>query len=189
MSSAERAVQAPLPVPAEQVDIGVLLALNTANEIKTAPLDMQGLRSLLASSWRSIAVGQGEAVVIAMDHRSAYASPNFQWFKARHDRFAYIDRIIVSEAARRRGLGRFLYEHVFDLARAEGLTRIGCEVNVIPPNPVSDAFHARLGFEEVGRADFPYVTTPDTTTRDMTTPDGIKMGGTKTVRYMERRLD
>lgn len=174
MSSADRPVDGPALVPAEQVDLAVLLALNTANETETAPLDAEGMRSLLASSWRSVAVGRGEAVVIAMNQGSAYGSPNFQWFKARHERFAYVDRVIVSEAVRGRGLGRFLYEHVFELARAEGLMRICCEVNLNPPNPVSDAFHARLGFEEVGRAEL---------------PDNTKTGGSKIVRYMERRLD
>lgn len=179
MSSGEDTIRGPklIPadlIPADRIDPQILLALNKANETETAPLDLAGLRDLLAASWRSIAAGRGEAVVIAMNQSSPYASPNFRWFKARHDRFAYVDRIIVSEAARGRGLARFLYEHVFDLARAEGLMRIGCEVNLIPPNPISDAFHARLGFEEVGRAEL---------------PDATKAGGTKTVRYMERRLD
>ena len=42
------------------------------------------------------------------------------------------------------------------LARPDVLSlRIGnraCEVNCDPPNPVSDAFHAALGFREIGRA-------------------------------------
>jgi hypothetical protein len=36
-----------------------------------------------------------------------------------------------------------------------GYTRVCCEVNVEPPNPGSDAFHANLGFEEIGRAFVP----------------------------------
>jgi uncharacterized protein len=155
-------------VAAESVDPAVLLALNTANQTETSELDPDSLQDLLAVSWRALAIGEGAALLIAMDQDSAYASPNFQWFKARHDRFAYVDRIIVGEAARGRGLARRLYEHLFDLARNEGHDRVGCEVNLNPPNPGSDAFHAKLGFKEVGQA--------------------VLYGGAKTVRYMEKPL-
>ena len=93
-------------VAAESVDPAVLLALNTANQTETSELDPDSLQDLLAVSWRALAIGEGAALLIAMDQDSAYASPNFQWFKARHDRFAYVDRIIVGEAARGRGLAR-----------------------------------------------------------------------------------
>lgn len=155
-------------VAAGSVDPALLLALNTANQTETSELDAEGLRDLLAASWQALAIGEGDALLIAMDQDSLYASPNFQWFKARHERFAYVDRIIVGEAARGRGLARRLYEHLFDLARDQGHDRIGCEVNLIPPNPGSDAFHARLGFREVGQA--------------------ALYGGAKTVRYMEKTL-
>ena len=68
--------------------------------------------------------------------------------------------------ARGRGLAQRLYEELFDAARAAGHVRIVCEVNSSPPNPASDAFHARLGFTEVGAADI--------------------HGGAKTVRYLMR---
>ncbi len=42
-----------------------------------------------------------------------------------------------------------------------------CEVNHAPPNPGSDAFHARMGFGEIGRA---------------------VLSGGKTVRYLRRPL-
>ncbi|MCR9176292.1 MAG: GNAT family N-acetyltransferase [Alphaproteobacteria bacterium] len=155
-------------VPADSLDPALLLALNTANQTETSELDADGLRDLLAVSWQALAIGRGDALLIAMDQDSAYSSPNFQWFKARHDRFAYVDRIIVDASARGRGLARHLYEHLFGLARSAGHDRIGCEVNLIPPNPGSDAFHARLGFEEVGQA--------------------VLYGGAKTVRYLEKPL-
>jgi uncharacterized protein len=44
-----------------------------------------------------------------------------------------------------------LYRDLFDEAAA-GHTRVVCEVNARPPNPESDAFHAALGFTEVGSA-------------------------------------
>jgi predicted GNAT superfamily acetyltransferase len=50
-----------------------------------------------------------------------------------------------------------------------GHTHIACEVNVDPPNPTSDAFHAALGFVEIGCASI--------------------HDGSKSVRYLERTLD
>ena len=39
---------------------------------------------------------------------------------------------------------------VVSYARAQGVPRITCEVNVEPPNPVSLKFHERRGFREIG---------------------------------------
>ncbi len=50
------------------------------------------------------------------------------------------------------GLARALYRDFYSVARHTGHDTITCEVNIDPPNPVSDAFHAGEGFEEVGRA-------------------------------------
>jgi predicted GNAT superfamily acetyltransferase len=36
----------------------------------------------------------------------------------------------------------------------KGLVRIGCEVNIQPPNPASLAFHTRIGFRDIGRQAF-----------------------------------
>jgi predicted GNAT superfamily acetyltransferase len=41
---------------------------------------------------------------------------------------------------------------LFAQASGDEFPCIVCEVNEAPPNPASDAFHARLGFVEVGRA-------------------------------------
>ena len=60
--------------------------------------------------------------------------------------------MIVAPAKRGRGVARGLYEELFAVAAHAGHSLVGCEVNVEPPNPVSDAFHEALGFSEVGRA-------------------------------------
>jgi len=57
---------------------------------------------------------------------------------------------------------------LFEHAKAAGHDRVVCEVNLDPPNPVSDAFHASLDFSEVGRA--------------------VIHNGEKTVRYLLRHL-
>ncbi|MEM9221516.1 MAG: GNAT family N-acetyltransferase [Pseudomonadota bacterium] len=75
-----------------------------------------------------------------------HASLNYQWFDERFDEFLYVDRIVVSPQARGRGVGRMLYEDVFERARLKGYSRVCSEVNVDPPNPSSLAFHASMGF-------------------------------------------
>jgi predicted GNAT superfamily acetyltransferase len=87
----------------------------------------------------------------AFDERAAYESVNYRWFHARYPRFVYVDRVVVAAAARGRGYARTLYTELFRIAREAGHQIITCEVNLVPPNPGSDAFHAALGFSEVGR--------------------------------------
>jgi predicted GNAT superfamily acetyltransferase len=45
-----------------------------------------------------------------------------------------------------------LYSDLFARLPALGHSIVVCEVNVDPPNPVSDRFHASQRFTEVGRA-------------------------------------
>lgn len=92
-------------------------------------------------------------MVIGMRPGVAYASENYRWFEARSDNFMYVDRIVVATNARGAGVGRVLYEAVFALAASESRSEVTCEVNIVPPNPESLAFHATLGFERVGEQD------------------------------------
>jgi uncharacterized protein len=135
------------------IDHAAMLALNTAHETETSPLDSGGLNALLGAAFHYEAVAGGrDGFLIAFDQNAAYESVNFQWFKARRQRFVYIDRVIISPHARGQGLARGLYERLIIKARAAGHDRIGCELNLDPPNPGSAAFHAALGFAAVGQA-------------------------------------
>ena len=133
-------------------DIPAMLALNNAHGVELNMLSERELRDLVAQALCARIAGEGDALLIALAEDAAYASPNFAWFKSRFERFAYIDRVVVAERARGRGLARALYDEVFRAAKASGRTTICCEVNFDPPNPGSDAFHAALGFREIGRA-------------------------------------
>lgn len=88
--------------------------------------------------------------ILAFAPGADYGSENYQWFQARYDDFLYVDRIMVSDAARGLGVGKALYQALFDFASGRW-TRIGCEVNERPPNPLSLGFHQKSGFEIVGR--------------------------------------
>lgn len=132
-----------------------LLALNNAFARELSPLDPRKARHLVREVFMACRIGEADALLLAFDQDAVYDNPNFQWFRARFDRFVYIDRVVVSEAMRGQGLARALYQALFDRARASGHARVVCEINWDPPNPVSDAFHAALGFRQVGLATLP----------------------------------
>lgn len=143
-----------------------LRALNNAHAEETSFLMPDEWQRLSDIAFAALAVREG-AFLITLDQDADHASPNFAWVRARRDRFVYVDRIVVDGALRGRGIARRLYETFFEAARCAGHDRVLCEVNRVPPNPGSDAFHAALGFREIGRGE--------------PTPG-------KVVRYLERML-
>ena len=145
-----------------------LLALNNEHARELSWLTPERLAHLVGEAFLARRIGQVDAFLLAFDQGAEYDSPNFLWFRARYERFVYVDRIVVASAARGRGLARLLYCALFAEAARAGHSRVVCEVNSEPPNPASDAFHAALGFAKVGSASL---------------HDG------KTVRYLLRRLD
>jgi len=140
--------------PITPENLGSVLDLNTRHENELSPLDAARLKQLVDAAYLAGVVGNADAFIIAFDETSDYDSPNFIWFRERYPRFAYVDRIAVAEHARGRGLARRLYKALFEKAAADGHALIACEVNLDPPNPASDAFHAALGFREVGTAGY-----------------------------------
>lgn len=154
-------------LPVAPADEAAILALNNLHARELSLLDPGRLRHLLNAAFMAARASDVHAFIIAFDQDADYDSPNFLWFRSRFGRFVYVDRIAVAEEARGRSLARLLYEELFARARMAGYGRVVCEVNVEPPNPQSDAFHAALGFAPVGEA---------------------KLDGAKRVRYLEKRL-
>ena len=165
--------QAPQPIVAADLSNGealglALLALNNAHAQELSWLEPERLQHLVAQAFRARRIGHLDAFLLAFDQDADYDSPNFLWFRARYPRFVYVDRIVVAESARGSGCARGLYQDLFEQAEKAGYDRVVCEVNSRPPNPASDAFHAALGFVEVGTASI--------------------HEGSKTVRYLSRPL-
>ncbi len=134
-------------------DFPRIVALNAAEVAQTSAMDLQRLRLLdaLAACHRVAEVGGNVvAFLLAMDHAAAYDNDNFRWFSARYPRFVYVDRIVVDAGHAGLGIGGRLYRELFDHARRAGIGTVVCEYNLDPPNPASAAFHARMGFREVG---------------------------------------
>ena len=82
-----------------------------------------------------------------------YDSDNYAWFAARYPDFVYLDRVAVAPTHRRRGVGRALYDAVAAAAPSArpAATDWVLEVNLRPRNDTSLAFHAAMGFREVGQ--------------------------------------
>ena len=158
-----------LPIEAVQAtDEAAVLVLNNENAAELSWLEPQELSALISTSFSASRIGDIEAFLLTFDQTATYDSPNFLWFRERYPSFVYVDRIVVAASARGRGHARRLYEDLFARAAAAGHDIVTCEVNLDPPNPGSDAFHAALGFREVGEA--------------------VIHGGKKAVRYYAKQL-
>ncbi len=136
----------------EERDLADVLALNEAEVHNLAPMDEQRLREL--QQWAELFVvaevdDAFAGFVITMPPGTAYDSVNYRWFAARYgDEFAYLDRVVLTAATRRRGVGTRIYDLAEETARPRG--RLALEVRQEPPNTVSLAFHASRGYEPVG---------------------------------------
>jgi len=134
-------------------DLVALVALNNAHAAEIGTITLAAFEKLLAAAPLKKAIGpigDPDAFLICFDERTPPQGPNHSWFLERNEEFLYVDRICVHGRARRRGLARSLYSAVFAERKL-----VCCEVNIDPPNPISDAFHASLGFAEVGSAFLP----------------------------------
>ena len=127
-----------------------LIGLNNAHAKETSFLEPGTFKTMVHNAFYARGVLPAQAFLLVFDQDGNYSSPNFLWFRDRYPRFVYIDRVITAAEARGKGLARQLYEDMFEAARKAGHSLVCCEINSDPPNPGSDAFHAKLGFREVG---------------------------------------
>jgi predicted GNAT superfamily acetyltransferase len=138
--------------PLRDTDVSDVLALNEANVSKLATMDEARLHELrdMADRFDVLDVdGAFGGFVITFAQGAPYDSENYRWFSARHRRFYYLDRIALHERFRRRGLGTFVYDEIERVAAPYG--RLALEVNLVPRNDASLAFHEGRGYVEVGR--------------------------------------
>ncbi|MBC7601317.1 MAG: GNAT family N-acetyltransferase [Ramlibacter sp.] len=144
---------------AVESDFEAIVGLNLESEKFLSAMDLPRLRTLHAqcACCRVVAGNDGLlAFLLAFRERSAYDSENYRWFDARYPSFLYIDRVVVAASQQGKGWGAKLYNDLFELARSHGVTRVTCEFDVEPPNEVSQRFHERFGFREVGSQNVTY---------------------------------
>jgi uncharacterized protein len=134
-------------------DIPAVLRLNADHVELLSPMDVDRLLQLRSWTTRADVItcdGQVAGFVLVFGPGTDYDSANYRWFTRRFGSdFHYLDRIVIDDAFRRRGLASAVYDEVETAARDRG--RLVLEVNVDPPNDPSLAFHRRRGYHEVGQ--------------------------------------
>lgn len=158
----------------ESTDLDQILELNNAavpavNRLVRSDLDWfaENAHSFLV---KPDSDGGAVAYLIGLHGPGAgYESANYEWFSQRYARFVYVDRIVVAEQGRGRGIGQALYDAFAGRGRDDDHDVMLAEVNIRPRNDVSLKFHELYGFVSVGEQD--------------------TEGGSKRVVMLEMRLD
>ena len=135
-------------------DYAQILLLNEGAVPAVNLIDAAALERLHHQARVLLVARAGEHVagfLLALNAGAEYDSLNYRYFSNHYTCFAYVDRIVVDPGFRRLGIGRGLYAALFE--QTLDVPQITCEVNVLPPNPESLAFHNGLGFEVVAEQD------------------------------------
>ena len=138
-------------------DLPACVVMNNDAIPAVSEADLAKMTALVDASLLSLAAEHEDEIVgfcVNFGPGADYHSVNYQWFCARYDDFAYLDRIVVSPNARNLGIGAALYAAVEE--HIAGMPWLFCEVNLRPRNDGSLRFHERLGFVEVGQQETPY---------------------------------
>lgn len=138
----------------EVKDLERILELNEESVHFLSPMTMEKLEQLRNQSEMLSVIevdGIVEAFVLTIREGKDYDSVNYLWFSEHYKQFLYIDRVVVSVKMHGKGLGRKLYEAVFEHAKQTGVPFVTAEIDINPPNPGSLVFHEKFGFKEVGK--------------------------------------
>ncbi len=135
-------------------DFSAVLAINAMGFPGVAPLDEVEIERLMLLPNAHLAVSAVDdyllGYALAFPDHAPYDGEEFQVLLAHCPRpFLYIDQVAIAPNMRRKGVASALYSALEVEARKLSMSRLCCEVNLQPPNPVSVAFHQTMGFEQL----------------------------------------
>jgi predicted GNAT superfamily acetyltransferase len=146
-----------LSFPYNNKDILSIYSINQANTPEVGSLEStEKLRELLnMSSLVLVAKTNNEIIgfVVCLEAGAAYTSLNYKYISKKAKKFIYIDRIAIKNQHRRSGVGKSLYEIIFNYSEKFELP-VYCEVNIKPRNQPSLDFHKKIGFFKIGSKNF-----------------------------------
>ncbi|NYT03280.1 MAG: GNAT family N-acetyltransferase [Candidatus Methanofastidiosa archaeon] len=134
---------------AQEKDLPKILELNNIESKWVGKKEISFFQKYMNIPFFSIIEDKENVVgfLMVMDHNTEYDSINFLWFKNKFKKYYYIDRVIVDESMRGKGIASMLYKEVIN---NKGPVPLVAEVAIEPPNEGSVKFHDKVGFKEVG---------------------------------------
>ena len=145
-----------LQAPFLKSDLDEIWHINQENIPEVGDVsDLERLEKLIGWSSHVIVVKEDDIAgfIILMREGQTYDSLNYDFFNSQNFPFLYVDRIAIKDGHRRNGLGKMIYDETIDIAKNLGVMTC-CEVNTLPRNDASLAFHKSFGFQEVGTKDY-----------------------------------
>lgn len=141
--------------PLQHDDKADVLRLNDAAAPAVFRLNVSALSGLMAISDLHLVAVSADGIVAAyalvFSKEQPYDGEEFLAFReAIAEPFLYVDQIAVDESARGSGIGKMLCQALASQGHGLGTAALCCEVNIVPPNPVSLAFHHSMGFIRIG---------------------------------------
>jgi len=134
-----------------------IYALNQTNAPEVGFLDSEDyLIDLLEKSYINFCVKNDNEIIglmVCFREGSDYSSKNYKFFTNNEEHFIYIDRIVIKQEYRRKGIANHLYSSIEVIANELGFP-LCCEVNTFPENKPSLEFHKKFGFVSIGKNDF-----------------------------------
>lgn len=138
-------------------DAPAVLAINEEIVHHLAPMDdaeYGWFLEVARCAWAAEVDGEVLGFVLVLDPGTDYDSRNYAWFSERFEAFWYLDRVAIDARARRTGLGTAIYDAV-EAGAADAGVPVLLEVNIVPANEPSLAFHTGRGYEPMGELEHP----------------------------------
>ena len=142
--------------PYASEDLEAIRAINQENIPEVSDIEsIERLKQLIEWSSHLIIVRGSEVAgfIILMREDQKYESLNYDFFNKKDEPFLYVDRIAIQESYQRKGLGKLIYDKVIEIGKTLNVN-VTWEVNTVPRNGPSLAFHEGFGFEAVGTKDY-----------------------------------
>lgn len=131
--------------PIRPEDLDTIVDLNQSALEGVGSLDYESAALLVKQSDQAVVLdvdGDVAGFVITLPTGATYDSSRYEWFEDRLDDYVYLDRIVVADTHRRRGVASRLYDAIeSDLPVA---------LEVYETNEASLEFHRRRGYRKVG---------------------------------------